>query len=258
MRVPPIEDHWEIEPGQLESTHEQCLPRTDSFVRFVPFVVKRKDANSVGASLDISYFSAYGSSPTPISISTARLFVLLFSSLAILLLLVPIGVGVGIGIGIGIPTVYCGWSSHTVTIGPAEMRDRCTVHIRFLVSKPHSPVPFSREPATSSILGGMVPAPSVHNWRSRLLLVPIGIGVGIGIGIDSDGVLWLVLTHGAASLPDFRQHRNDAVQQCLRGRVPCIRLLVSKSHLWSFDSDSDSDPDPDDNPCRDRDAFVLY
>jgi hypothetical protein len=37
----------------------------------------------------------------------------------------------------------------------------------------------------------------------RLLLVPIGVGVGvgIGIGIDSDGVLWLVLTHDVASLP---------------------------------------------------------
>jgi hypothetical protein len=59
-----IEDHWELGPGQLESTHEQCLPRTDSFVLFVPFVVKRKDANSVGASLDISYFSACGALPT--------------------------------------------------------------------------------------------------------------------------------------------------------------------------------------------------
>jgi hypothetical protein len=35
----------------------------------------------------------------------------------------------------------------------------------------------------------------------RMLLVPIGVGVGIGIGIDSDCVLWLVLTHGVASLP---------------------------------------------------------
>jgi hypothetical protein len=32
-------------------------------------VVKRKDANSVGASLDISYFSAYGAPPTNPSIS---------------------------------------------------------------------------------------------------------------------------------------------------------------------------------------------
>jgi hypothetical protein len=41
----------------------------------------------------------------------------------------------------------------------------------------------------------------------RLLLVTIGVGVGvgvgIGIGIDSDEVLWLVLTHGVASLPEF-------------------------------------------------------
>jgi hypothetical protein len=60
-----------------------------------------------------------------------------------------------------------------------------------------------------------------------VILVPIGVGVGIGIGIDSDCVLWLVLTHGAAFLPEF---------------------LVSKSHLLSFDSDSDSDTDPDYNP----------
>jgi hypothetical protein len=39
----------------------------------------------------------------------------------------------------------------------------------------------------------------------RLLLITIGVGVevGIGIGIDSDDVLWLVLTHGVASLPEF-------------------------------------------------------
>jgi hypothetical protein len=73
----------------------------------------------------------------------------------------------------------------------------------------------------------------------RLHLVSIGVGVGIGIGIDFDGVLGLVLTHGAISLPEFP---------------------VSKSHLFSFDSDSDTDPDPgpDYNPYRDRDAFVLY
>jgi hypothetical protein len=49
----------------------------------------------------------------------------------------------------------------------------------------------------------------------RVILVPIGVGVGvgIGIGIDSDCVLWLVLTHGVAALPEFRQHRNDADQQ---------------------------------------------
>jgi hypothetical protein len=35
----------------------------------------------------------------------------------------------------------------------------------------------------------------------RLLPVPIGVGVGIGIGIDSVCVLWLVHTHGVASLP---------------------------------------------------------
>jgi hypothetical protein len=56
--------------------------------------------------------------------------------LAIRLLLVPIGVGVGIGIGID-SDVYCGWSSRTETIDPADMRDRCTVHIRFLVSRPN-------------------------------------------------------------------------------------------------------------------------
>jgi hypothetical protein len=47
----------------------------------------------------------------------------------------------------------------------------------------------------------------------RLRLVPIGVGVGIGIGIDSDCVLWLVPTHCIASLPEFRQHRHDGVQQ---------------------------------------------
>jgi hypothetical protein len=64
----------------------------------------------------------------------------------------------------------------------------------------------------------------------RLLLVPIGVGVGIGIGIDSACVLGLVLTHGVASLPEFRQ--------------PATRR-VQKSHLLSFDSDTDTDPDPD-------------
>jgi hypothetical protein len=34
-----------------------------------------------------------------------------------------------------------------------------------------------------------------------LRIVPIGVGVGIGIGIDSDGVLWLVLTHNRDRCP---------------------------------------------------------
>jgi hypothetical protein len=80
----------------------------------------------------------------------------------------------------------------------------------------------------------------------RLLLVPIGVGVGIGIGIDSTCVLGLVLPHGVASSPQFRQHRNDAASKALR--------VAFKSHLLSFDSDSDTDSDPDYNPCRDRDA----
>jgi hypothetical protein len=57
----------------------------------------------------------------------------------------------------------------------------------------------------------------------RLLLVPIGVGVGIGIGIDSDCVLWLVLKHAVASLPEFRQHRHDAVPQSFMGCVPFWR-----------------------------------
>jgi hypothetical protein len=56
--------------------------------------------------------------------------------LAFRLLLVPIGVGVGIGIGID-SDVYCGWSSRTETIGPADILDRCTVHIQFLEPKSH-------------------------------------------------------------------------------------------------------------------------
>jgi hypothetical protein len=68
----------------------------------------------------------------------------------------------------------------------------------------------------------------------RLLLVPIGVGVGIGIGIDSDCVLWLVLTHGVASLPGFRQHKQ--------------RCGPARPDLLSFDSDSDTDPDPDYSP----------
>jgi hypothetical protein len=36
-----------------------------------------------------------------------------------------------------IQTVYCGWSSRTETIGSADICDRCTVHIRFFVSKSH-------------------------------------------------------------------------------------------------------------------------
>jgi hypothetical protein len=70
----------------------------------------------------------------------------------------------------------------------------------------------------------------------RLLPVPIGVGVGIGIGIDSDGVLWLVLTHGVASLHWFRQHRLFC---------PSIPIPIAT-------------PTPDYNPHRDRDAFVLY
>jgi hypothetical protein len=80
----------------------------------------------------------------------------------------------------------------------------------------------------------------------RSLPVPIGVGVGIGIGIDSDGVSCLVLTHGVASLPEYRQHKPTCGP--------------ARPHLLSFDSDSDTDPDPDPdyNPYRDRDAFVLF
>jgi hypothetical protein len=74
------------------------------------------------------------------------------------------------------------------------------------------------------------------------------------------------------SLPWFRQHRNDALQQGFTDRLPFRRSAPQTSfscpcsHLLSFDSDSDSDfdtdsdpdPGPDSNPYRDRDAFVLY
>jgi hypothetical protein len=46
---------------------------------------------------------------------------------------------------IPIPTVYCGWSSRTATIGPIDIRDRCTVHIQFLMSKSH-PLFFDPDP----------------------------------------------------------------------------------------------------------------
>jgi hypothetical protein len=83
----------------------------------------------------------------------------------------------------------------------------------------------------------------------RLLLVPIGVGVGIGIGIDSVCVLWLVLTHGEASLPSFVSIATMRSSRALR--------VAFKSHLLSFDSDSDTDPDSDHNPYRDRDEFGL-
>jgi hypothetical protein len=67
----------------------------------------------------------------------------------------------------------------------------------------------------------------------RLLLVPIGVGVGI----DSERI-------GPADIRD----------RCTVHHP----VLVSKSHLLSFDSDSDTDHDPDYNPYRDQDAFVLY
>jgi hypothetical protein len=91
----------------------------------------------------------------------------------------------------------------------------------------------------------------------HLLLMPIGVGVGIGIGIDSDGVLWLVLTH-----------RNDRPSRHTRSMYGGHPVSRAKSHLLSFDSDSDSDtdPDPDYNPrvyvqlpcpsCAPIDAFA--
>jgi hypothetical protein len=54
----------------------------------------------------------------------------------------------------------------------------------------------------------------------RLLLVPIGVGVGIGIGIDSDCVLGLILTHGVASLPEFRHIATMRSSKALRVAFP--------------------------------------
>jgi hypothetical protein len=56
--------------------------------------------------------------------------------LAIRVLLVPVGVGVGIGIGIGIDSDCVLWLVLTHSNDrPADIRDRCTGHIRFRVSK---------------------------------------------------------------------------------------------------------------------------
>ena len=52
-----------------------------------------------------------------------------------------------------------------------------------------------------------------------LIWVPIGVGVGIGIGIDPHRVLRSVLMHRVTSLPEFRQHCHDAVQQSFASRV---------------------------------------
>jgi hypothetical protein len=57
-------------------------------------------------------------------------------------------------------------------------------------------------------------------------------------------VLWLVLPHDVAALPEFvRSQRCGPARPY--GRVHCIRFLVSKSRLLSFYSDSDTDSDPD-------------
>jgi hypothetical protein len=81
----------------------------------------------------------------------------------------------------------------------------------------------------------------------RLSWFPSVSGSESGSGSIPTVYRGLVVTHVVATLPEFRQHRQDAVQQGFTGRVPCIRFLVSKSHLLSFDSDSDTDPDPDYN-----------
>lgn len=45
------------------------------------------------------------------------------------------------------------------------------------------------------------------------------IGVGIGIGIEPSCVLRRVFMNGIASLSEFRQHRDDTVEQRLLTRV---------------------------------------
>ncbi len=47
----------------------------------------------------------------------------------------------------------------------------------------------------------------------RLFMFSIGVGVGIGIGIDPCCVLRRILMNSIASLPEFRQHRHDAIGQ---------------------------------------------
>jgi hypothetical protein len=82
---------------------------------------------------------------------------------------------------------------------PAETLDRCTVHIRFLVSKSHllsfdSDSDSDTDPDDNPIddaIGTFRPRDQqtielLITLPIRLLLVPIGVGVGIGIGIDSD------------------------------------------------------------------------
>jgi hypothetical protein len=75
----------------------------------------------------------------------------------------------------------------------------------------------------------------------RLLLVPIGVGVGIGIGIDSDCVLWLILTHTVASLPEFCPIFYPSIPIPIPIPTPIIflprsgRVAVGSAQHWIMD-----------------------
>jgi hypothetical protein len=79
------------------------------------------------------------------------------------LLLVPFGVGVGIGIGIDSDWILWGIGLvlTTETVGPAGIRDRCTLYNRFLVSK-SLPLSFDSDSDTDPD-----PDPDYNPYRDR-------------------------------------------------------------------------------------------
>jgi hypothetical protein len=161
----------------------------------------------------------------------------------------PGSLGVGVGIGIGIDSFRVSQNLE------CHRNDRPARHTRSM----YGTHPVSRVQIPSFVLryrfryrlrprlqtlprSGRVairePPPGAGCWRSACSWFLSVSGSESGSGSIPTGGLGLVLTHGVASLPEFRQHHNDAVQQGRPSRHTRVEMYgthpVSRVQIPSF------------------------